>query len=310
MSTIVERIDTLTAPTPDRLVENPPSPPSCKIELTTRCNFSCKYCAHSKSQRPPADMDWDLLMTLFEKLRGAGIRQIGLFYLGESLLLKWLPSAIRAARQIGFEHIFITTNGSLAAPDVVQQLMGAKLDSLKFSLNYSDAKQMAEVAGVCPGTHELVNSNVRLAHHMREKLGYRCELSASYINYDGEQGERMAARIDALRPYLDSVYALPLYTQAGAADSNPDWQPTRGNPGRIGAERHPVPCWVLFNQAHVTVDGKLSACCFDHDRVFEVGDLTRDTFDKAWNNEAFRMLRRAHLSGDVSGTVCEKCILA
>jgi radical SAM protein with 4Fe4S-binding SPASM domain len=246
---------------------------------------------------------------IFEKLQATGVEQVGLFYLGESLLLKSLPNAIRLAKEFGFKNVFLTTNGSLAAPDFVRELMAAGLDSLKFSLNYSDAEQMADVAGVGPGIYNLVNDNIRLAHQLREKIGYKCELNASYINYDGAQGERMATRVASLLPYLDNVYILPLYTQAGATETQADWRPIRGNPGRVGAERHPVPCWVLFSQAHVTVDGKLSACCFDHNQVFEVGDLNTGTFEEAWNSEAFRALRRAHLAGDVSETVCRDCIL-
>jgi mRNA-degrading endonuclease toxin of MazEF toxin-antitoxin module len=49
--------------------------------------------------------------------------------------------------------------------------------------------------------------------------------------------------------------------------------PTAGNQGRVGALRKPLPCWSLFTEGHVTHDGRLSACCFDHDGRFEMGDL-------------------------------------
>jgi hypothetical protein len=155
-----------------------------------------------------------------------------------------------------------------------------------------------------------VNSNIIKAREIRECGGFHCELSASYIRYNGEQGKRMDARIDSLLPYLDNIYALPLYTQAGSAPGDEGWTPTRGNPGRVGAERHPMPCWVLFSQAHVTVEGKLSACCFDHEGKFQVGDLVEQSFMEAWHSDEFRALRRAHLASDVTGTVCEGCIAA
>ena len=59
---------------------------------------------------------------------------------------------------------------------------------------------------------------------------------------------------------------------------------------------------------HITYDGRLSACCFDHDGRFDMGDLNRQTFLEAWQGERFQALRRANLDEDVRGTVCEQCI--
>jgi len=77
--------------------------------------------------------------------RGRGNRR---FYLGESLLLDWLPDAVKAAKDEGFPYVFITTNGSLAKPDKVRACMEAGLDSMKFSLNYADEEQFTQIARV------------------------------------------------------------------------------------------------------------------------------------------------------------------
>ena len=63
--------------------------------------------------------------------------------------------------------------------------------------------------------------------------------------------------------------------------------------------RKPLPCWSLFTEGHVTYDGRVSACCFDHDGRFDMGDLTRQSFIEAWNGERFQALRRANLAEDV-----------
>jgi radical SAM protein with 4Fe4S-binding SPASM domain len=65
----------------------------------------------------------------------------------------------------------------------------------------------------------------------------------------------------------------------------------------------------LFTEGHVTWDGKLSACCFDHDGRFHMGDLTKQAFMEAWHSPAFQALREAHLRRNVKGTVCEKCVI-
>jgi hypothetical protein len=249
-------------------------------------------------------MSWDTWVMVADKLRNAGVEQIGMFYLGESFILPWLPDAINYARLIGFTNIFLTTNGSLSTPDVVKKCMDAGLNSLKFSINYSDPEQMTAIAKVKSRLYDTVDVNIIAARAVRDVGGYDCGLFGSYIAYDGDQGDRIKARVDSLTPYLDErPYALPLYSQAGqVTGSGP------GNPSRVEGTRAPVPCWVAFAQAHVTHTGDLSACCFDHAGGFVVGSLIDGDFDQAWNSEAFRALRRAHLSGDVRGTVCDGCI--
>jgi radical SAM protein with 4Fe4S-binding SPASM domain len=64
----------------------------------------------------------------------------------------------------------------------------------------------------------------------------------------------------------------------------------------------------VFTEGHITWDGKLSACCFDHDGRFHMGDLTAIPFMEAWNSVAFQHLREAHLNRDVRGTACETCV--
>ena len=61
-------------------------------------------------------------------------------------------------------------------------------------------------------------------------------------------------------------------------------------------------------EGNVTADGKLSACCFDANANWTMGDLNVQSFMEAWNSEKFQRLRAAHLKKDVSGTVCEQCV--
>lgn len=308
---ITSRIDAITdIPEPYRSPA-PPCPRSVKIELTARCNFACTFCARSQRLRGQHDMDQALFERLLVEMREAGVEEIGLFYLGESFLVPWLPEAIGYAHSIGYPYIFLTTNGSLTAPEVVEDCMAAGLDSLKFSLNYADKEQFRQITGVKARLFDTMIENIKAAYKIREAKGYATGLYASYILYDGEQGERMDEIVEHIRPFVDEVYALPLYNQAdlvaeGARDQG--WAVTAGNRGRIGALRDPIPCWALFTEGHITWDGMLSACCFDHDGRFHMGDLKEQPFMEAWASERFRALRDAHLAGAVTGTVCERCV--
>ncbi len=314
--TITERIDAITKIPENALCTTPPIPRSVKIELTARCNFNCSFCASRQRLRPQGDMDPELYARLVGEMRSEGVEELGLFYLGESFLAPWLASAVWYAKKVvGYPYVFLTTNGSLATPERVEACMINGLDSLKFSFNYADVHQFEKVARVKPRLYDDMLQNIKAAWHVRayveHRTGHHCGLYASYILYDGEQGERMAEEVEAIRPYVDEVYALPLYSQAALIDEaigREDWTPLAGNPGRVGALRTPVPCWSAFTEGHVTFDGVLSACCFDHDGRFHMGDLTTTPFAEAWQSEKFQVLRAAHLKKDLVGTACEVCV--
>lgn len=314
---ITERIDAITHLPAERLSPILPAPRSVKIELTGRCNFACSFCARGEKLRRQDDMDEAFYRRIVPEMREAGVEELGMFYLGESFLCDWLPDAIAHAKSVGFPYVFITTNGALVSRGKADAVFRAGLDSMKFSFNFSDADQFAKVTNVKRSLFERVRINITAARLARDDVaketGHRCGLYASYIQYDGEQGERMKPAIRWLETQVDQVYALPLYNQAGFCkkkirDQHDDWKPTAGNMGRIGGLVPPLPCWALFSEGHISWNGALTGCCFSHTPDFDFGDLNKMSFMDAWNSPAAQRLRSANLALDVRGTACEHCV--
>lgn len=306
--TITQRIDAITGIPEEYRREDPPVPRSVKVELTSRCDHNCSFCARNTRNRPAGDMDYEFFKQKALEMRQLGVEELGMFYLGESMLYEKLPDAIRFAKEAcGYPYVFLTTNGAAASPDRIVECFAAGLDSLKFSLNYADEDQFEDIARTNKKLFHKATSNIRAARRMRDYMKAGCRLYASYIEFDGEQAERMLARVNELRNCFDEVYALPLYNQA-AQINNPDWEFVPGNVGRAACKRDPLPCWSLFTEGHITHDGFMSACCFDHNNKFQMGDLNTQTFMQAWHSDTFRALRRAHLNRNVKETVCEYCV--
>jgi radical SAM protein with 4Fe4S-binding SPASM domain len=311
---ISDRIDNITSIKPEYRKSSVPAPKSVKIELTGRCNFACSFCARGQNLREVADIDKSFFRRILKEMREDGVEEIGLFYLGESMMNRFLPEAIKYAKEIGFPYVFLTTNGSLATEHRVRECFEAGLDSMKFSLNYANERQFEDIARVKGKLFHKMKDNIKAAKKVRDDVfnetGHKCGLYASYIMYDGIQGKRMLDMVTEMTPYLDEIYALPLYGQAGPQDSPVDgkFSPTGGNTGRADNPVPSLPCWAAFQEGHITWDGKLSACCWDHTEGLAMGDLNEQTFMEAWNSDKFQSLRSAHLSGDVHGTACESCI--
>lgn len=311
---ITDRIDAITRIPETARVPAPPPPPSVKIELTAICNLKCFFCASHLRLRPKAHIDWGFFTRIVKEMRDIGVRELGVFYLGESFLFPRLAEAISYAKsECRYPYVFLTTNGVLATPQKLQECMTAGLDSLKFSFNYSDGEQFAKVTQTKSGGYQELISNIRAARTVRDRVedqtGYRCGIYASSIRYDGQQQERMAAAVDQIRPFVDEHYWLPLYSQAGLIPEATEFDFTPGNRGRMDALRDPLPCWSIFTEGHITYDGFLSACCFDHDGRFHMGNLNQVSFAEAWHSQAFQALRTAHLAKDVTKTVCGRCVL-
>jgi MoaA/NifB/PqqE/SkfB family radical SAM enzyme len=258
-------------------------------------------------------------------MRKAGVEELGLFYLGESFINpQLLVDACRYAKQeLGFPYVFLTSNGSLARPAIVESLMRAGLDSLKWSVNAADRQQFAKLMGVKPKLFDQALANIRAAHAVRRDGGYGTGLFASSIRYDGAQHLKMQELLrERVIPYVDEHYWLPLYSMAmrsAELKAKLGYTPTHGNSGRYDPKtglptRAPLPCWSVFTEGHVRVDGQMSACCFGSDERFDVGDLRTQSFMDIWHGEAMRAIRAAQIRTQregpkaLKGTICDVCV--
>lgn len=312
---ITKRIDEITLIPADKLATRLPAPKSVKIEITGRCNYRCSFCALAvRDKQPTKDMDFDFFKRITGEMRSAGVQEIGVFFIGESMMVPGLlVDCIRyLKREVEMPYVFLTSNASLATPDLVRSLMEAGLDSLKWSMNSATPEDFAEVMKVAPRLFWKAVANVRSSWEVREQYGFHTKLYASSIRYDGEQQAKMEGFLDThVRPYVDEHYWLPLYSMGSFALSRElelGYKPTAGNQGRLGALREPLPCWSVFTEGHVTSRGHLSACCFDASDTWAMANLHEVSFMEGWNSLQFQNLRAAHLRKDVSGTPCEKCI--
>ena len=323
---IVDRIDAVTG-IPQELIGRTvlPVPKSVKIELSPRCNLRCGFCSlRTRKDQPTTDMDFDLFKRITTEMRELGVEEIGLFYLGESMMnpdlltraLEWCKHELR------FPYVFLTSNGGLAEPGIVNTLMFLGLDSLKWSVNACSPEQYEQIMGVGSKYFYKAISNIQEAWRIRERGGYRTKLYASSIRFDGEQHARMEAFVkETILPYVDEWYELPLYGMSMTAEAVAQrigYRPTHGNQGRIDPatglpNRDPLPCWSTIMEGHVRYDGHFALCCFSADDRFDVGSLKDQGFMEVWNSKKMQDVRAAQWRtikegpGALAGTPCEVC---
>ncbi len=286
------------------LIERPPFPKRAKIEITNRCDLKCFYCQHKKRISKNQNIDKDFLFGILRHLKGLDIDEVGLFWLGEPLLVNLLPEYVSFAKEIGINYVFITTNGRMAKSEMMKKLVDSGLDSVKFSINASSRERYKAICGV--DAFDQVISNMKFTRQYRGKRKKpTIYASSAVIPTDDEEFENIHSIVN---PIVDQHYRIHIYGKRKVVEELEQYSIVDTPKEEMRSLQSMLPCWALFTVPHISYDGHLSACYCDSDSKLYMGDLKRMSFMEAWHSDKFIELRRRHLNKDVTGTVCETCI--
>jgi MoaA/NifB/PqqE/SkfB family radical SAM enzyme len=117
------------------------------------------FCEHTFGKDKHADIDPDLLYKILCEMAEVGVEEVGLFWIGESLLFKRLPEYVAYTKSLGCRNVYLTTNGRLATPARVEALIEVGLNSIKFSVSGFNRQNYITVMGV--DAFEKVMRNIR-----------------------------------------------------------------------------------------------------------------------------------------------------
>jgi radical SAM protein with 4Fe4S-binding SPASM domain len=131
-------------------------PVFANIEITTRCNLRCKYCARSILKREGRDMNPDTFRRIIDLLPHA--YRITLVGLGEPLLHPDIVDIVALASSQG-RRTGLVTNGMCLNGTLSKGLVEAGLQSIAFSI---DAPNQELASRIRPGTElDRVVNNIR-----------------------------------------------------------------------------------------------------------------------------------------------------
>ena len=244
-------------------------------------NSSKEATPNKTSKRPRGQIDSSLCISLLVEAYDNGAKEVGFYTTGEPLLHPDLKYFVDIAREVGYEYIYISTNGALLTPDRTKSLIAAGINSIKFSLDAATRDTYKAIHG--KDDFAGVLDNIRYLK-WRDKEHQVARLATFVLN-DLNRHERDLAE-SKFKDLFDDIWF---------AEERNNWS------------RHP-PCTMLFNRIHVTYDGLMTMCCIDYENELVVGDLKHWGINRLWLSDKAVDLRRKHLSGDVSGTLCDACL--
>lgn len=132
--------------------------------------------------------------------------------IGEPLVCKELEEYVKRAKDLGFEYIYLTTNGAFANIDRMKTLLNSGLNSVKFSVNAATRETYKKVHG--KDDFETVLQNIKdLSMYIKEN-NVKIPIFISYVKNEWNKHE-----IDILHQvfgeYVDKIYVFPCANQGG-----------------------------------------------------------------------------------------------
>lgn len=291
----------------DRYVEERslvcPFPRKMLLEATNACNDSCLFCANSKSSRKRGMIDGRLAKRILKEAYDLGTREVGFYATGEPLLNEDLEAYVAFAKEIGYGYVYITTNGALLTPERAERLIGAGIDSVKFSINASDARMYHLIHG--NDDLDRVTDNLIWFDRLRKEQERKIALYVSFIRTRFTKDDQEIF-MDRFGKYVDDIVFMDCHNLAGCM--------TKEIKGYLSVDGHTcyTPpegiCPMVFKTLHVTYEGYLTMCCTDFQDYLAVADLGQESLADAWNNSHAQALRKRHLEQDLEGTMCYNCM--
>ena len=278
----------------------PPFPKSnFLIELSNACNHDCIFCAHQKMQRKIGKIDKEFAFDILHQAYNLGTREVGFYATGEPFIVNDLADYIAKAKDIGYTYIYLTSNGALATPEKIREVINAGLDSIKFSINAPTRKLYEFIHG-----HDDFDAVVE---HLKYLGKYREETGKDYKIYTTMIVTRFTEELqdyyhEVFDPLCDQVVFKYVYNQGGYMPEIETYLRCRCDK----EERRR--CNLPFDAICVTHEGYLSIENADYENMLIVADLNEVSLHDGWYGDKMKEMRQKFIDDTLDGTICDGCV--
>lgn len=293
--------------------ENPALPQSLNIELNNSCNQKCVFCPFHGKYAPSVSkityIDYKTVTQILDQAYklGIGEKEVGFYLSGEAFLYQRLPEVILYAKKLGYKYTFITSNGALATPDKMRRVLDAGLDSIRFSINAADRKMYQEIHGT--DDFNKVIDNLQFMHEYIKKNNLKVVTSLSCVITKKTIGIQDKIK-EIFGKYVDDILFIPVILNRLECSQEfiREYQIMDDTKTEIKKD---FVCPMLFDTMYINAHLEVVPCCEAYDVQCCFYDLKKDfNLENAWNCIKYKQYRKIFLDhADVSGTICENCVL-
>lgn len=288
-------------------------PFNISIEPTTSCNLGCPECPSGLKSftRDTGTLEVDFYEKFLQETH-ENLIYLYFYFQGEPYLHPKFLSLVQEASKQNI-YTVTSTNAHFLTPRKAKETVESGLDRILISIDGTtqDTYESYRIGGslekVIAGTKNLVAAKKALKsstphiiiqflvvkpneHQIPEILQLGKDLGVDEVKlktaqiYDYKNGSDLIPTLDEYSRYKkqeDGTYVLK--------------------------NKLENKCWKLWHSCVVTWDGKIVPCCFDKDAKYEMGDLSKHTFESIWRNEAYARFRTQLVLKRKSIDICTNC---
>ncbi len=290
------------------MLEPRPEPTHLQVEVTNRCNLSCRICLHSAVKTEMGDFPRDGLVPLLRSFTRPPV-EVYLSGLGEPLLHPDLDALVRDCRDHEVCRTIVYTNGTLLTPARADRLADAGLHELRLSVDGSDAESLQEVR---PGLR--LDVLIRNMQHVTQagRIDTALQFTATSDTIASLPGlPALATRMGVKRLFVVDV--VP-FASTGADGAAPLATHDRRIPLMSARPRHSLldefrarsrdeglqviesldsakaTCDSPFTSLYVTWRGDVTPCCRIHS-AHQLGNVVEHGIPAVWHGDAMNAWR-------------------
>lgn len=278
-----------------------------RLETTNICNHSCMFCPNRKLVRKRRFLERDLGMRVIKEAADMGIKKGGFFIMGEPLLNDETLDYYKYARDLGFDVLFLTTNGSLATEEEIKRIFDSGVTSLKFSINAGSPESYKLIHG--KDDYEKAMSALRFAYDYRNKHDIKCRILSSFI-VTKDNVDEIQMHYRNIKDYVDDFAFFGMATFASSVLDDTEEIKTEFDSENVEHVdfQNTCPCSLIVNSINVTCEGFLHLCVTDPMNLAAIEDLHEMSLKDAWYSDRMIAIRKMHAEGQLEGIVCSNCV--
>lgn len=264
------------------------------IEASSVCNLRCEFCEtnYDKIGTRYGYMDFDLFKKIIDEGAGCGLYAIKLNSgaRGEPLLHKNIVEMVEYAKQKGIIDVYMNTNAALLTKELGRRLIEAGLDRISISFEgtkaeiYEKNRKGAKFEKVRKNIIEFIELRNSL-NPQKPKIRIQTVATPEILPTIKEYGEYWSKLVDEVA-FID----FKDYSNK-KKDLVSDWI-----------------CPYLWQRMMITWDGNISVCGFDYTDNHRLGNVKKDSIQKAWKGKEMERIRKLHRDGKSHKiAICNGC---
>jgi organic radical activating enzyme len=298
-----------------------PQPLKLWIEVTSRCNLSCRLCANRLLEPgQKGDMDISLYKKIVDQLDGP-MMQLNLFHRGEPLLHPRIADMISYASQKKISTC-IHTNAVLLAPETAEIIIKSGLDKIYFSLDtfdktdYEKNRHGTDFNLVLKNIKNFIKTKNTLGSKTPSTLILLMDPGKSYPEpLQGNSGNNCKKHVIQNHRAGQKLQIGRFLKEFG--DHKPDRIITRASHnwgGNIHRDfkkgKTAIKCTFPWYSATVFYDGRVCLCPQDFMGKLETGNLNSGTLREIFNGDIIKSYREKFVKKDIKNlfpcAVCDR----